>query len=206
MTISPFSVYITNLGKYNEGELLGEWVEFPTTPEDLQEVFERIEIGEKYEEFIISDYDVNVVGFKIGELENLDELNYLAYKLDNLHNWELPIFCAAVESEGYQSVKDLINFTENIESFQLYPDVSTDYDLGYYYIEEAGIYDLKNLGNLSNYIDYEKFGRDARIEEGGTFTDWGYVYDCGGFREVYDGIEDIDDGLRVLAYMETLED
>ena len=60
----PFEAYITNLGKYNEGELVGEWVKFPTTSEDLQKVFERIGIGSKddfgnpYEEWFISDYDV----------------------------------------------------------------------------------------------------------------------------------------------------
>ena len=60
----PFEAYITNLGKYNEGELVGEWVKFPTTSEDLQKVFERIGISSKddfgnpYEEWFISDYDV----------------------------------------------------------------------------------------------------------------------------------------------------
>lgn len=27
-----FDAFITNLGKYNEGELIGEWVGFPVTP------------------------------------------------------------------------------------------------------------------------------------------------------------------------------
>ena len=40
----PFAAFITNLGKYNEGELVGEWVKFPTTPEEMQEVFKRIGI------------------------------------------------------------------------------------------------------------------------------------------------------------------
>ena len=26
----PFAAFITNLGKYNEGSLVGEWVKFPT--------------------------------------------------------------------------------------------------------------------------------------------------------------------------------
>lgn len=37
----PFEVFITNLGKYNEGNLVGEWVKFPTTEEELKKVFER---------------------------------------------------------------------------------------------------------------------------------------------------------------------
>ena len=43
----PFAAFITNLGKYNEGSLVGEWVKFPTTAEELQKVFERIGIGSK---------------------------------------------------------------------------------------------------------------------------------------------------------------
>ena len=43
----PFATFITNLGKYNEGELVGEWVKFPTTAEELKEVFKRIGIGQK---------------------------------------------------------------------------------------------------------------------------------------------------------------
>ena len=27
----PFAAFITNLGKYNEGALVGEWVKFPTS-------------------------------------------------------------------------------------------------------------------------------------------------------------------------------
>ena len=41
----PFEAYITNLGKYNEGELVGEWVKFPTTSEDLQKVFDDEDYG-----------------------------------------------------------------------------------------------------------------------------------------------------------------
>lgn len=50
-------IYLTNLGKYNEGELIGEWVELPVSQEELQKVFERIGISEEYEEYFITDYD-----------------------------------------------------------------------------------------------------------------------------------------------------
>ena len=79
----PFAAFITNLGKYNEGSLVGEWVKFPTTAEELQKVFERIGIGSKddfgqpYKEWFITDYDCYVDGLydKLGEYENLNELN-----------------------------------------------------------------------------------------------------------------------------------
>ena len=44
--IIPLRLY-HNLGKYNEGELVGEWVKFPTTAEGIKEVFKRIGIGQK---------------------------------------------------------------------------------------------------------------------------------------------------------------
>ena len=37
-----FEAYITNLGKYNEGELVGETLKFPTTTEDVQALLKRI--------------------------------------------------------------------------------------------------------------------------------------------------------------------
>ena len=43
----PFAAFITNLGKYNEGDLVGEWVKFPTTAEEMQKVFERIALGRR---------------------------------------------------------------------------------------------------------------------------------------------------------------
>ena len=77
----PFATFITNLGKYNEGALVGEWVKFPTTAEELKKVFERIGIGAKddfgqtYEEWFITDYDCYVDGLYdlLGEYANMDE-------------------------------------------------------------------------------------------------------------------------------------
>ncbi len=101
----PFAAFITNLGKYNEGALVGEWVKFPTTAEELKKVFERIGIGAKddfgqtYEEWFITDYDCYVDGLYdlLGEYANLDELNYLASKLDDMSQDEYERFQAAME-------------------------------------------------------------------------------------------------------------
>ncbi len=68
-----FEAYVTNLGKYNEGALVGEWVKFPTTPEEMQEVFKRIGINAQYEEYFITDYDMDIHGLydQLGEYESL---------------------------------------------------------------------------------------------------------------------------------------
>lgn len=206
----PFDAFITNLGKYNEGYLVGEWVHFPTTPEEMQDVFKRIGIGQKddfgqpYEEWFITDYDCYVPGLYdvLGEYESLDELNYLANRIEELSNSEYEAFEAAVEMGEYTgSVKDLINLTENLDCYNFYSDIHSDEDLGYYWIEESGVYDTKAMGRLSSYIDYEAFGRDIRLDEGGTFTDNGYIINnYGNFIEQYSGDrEEIPDEYRVFV-------
>ena len=85
----PISAFITNLGKYNEGDLIGQWVSFPTSAEEMQRVLSAIGIGKPdacgvpYEEWFIIAYENTVRGLSsaLGEFVNLDELNYLAVKL-----------------------------------------------------------------------------------------------------------------------------
>ncbi len=185
--------FITNLGKYNEGELVGKWHSFPTTKEAIEETFREIGIdGVWYEEFFITDYDSTIDGITahLGEYSSIDEINYLASKIDDMDTWDLERFEAAIESGEYcGSVQDLINLTENLDCFDYIEGIKDDSDLGYYWVEDSGCYDTKNLGNLANYIDYESFGRDIRLDEGGTFTNNGYIRNNGdSFNEEYDGM------------------
>lgn len=207
----PFAAFITNLGKYNEGELVGEWVKFPTTHEELQKVFERIGIGSEddfghpYEEWFITDYDCYVGDLydKLGEYENLDELNYLASKLDDMDRDEYNQFMAAMEvSDHTGSIQELINLTENLDCYDVYPDIEDHDDLGRYYIDELEAMEVPD--HLRNYIDYEAYGRDVALSEGGDFTEFGYVRDTGDrFVEVYDGNrENIPEEYRVMSSAE----
>ena len=209
----PFAAFITNLGKYNEGELVGEWVKFPTTAEELKEVFKRIGIGQKddfgqpYEEWFITDYDCYVDGLysKLGEYENLDELNYLASKLDEMSESEYAQFQAGMEMGDHcGSLQEIINLTENLNCYEVYPDIHDYDDLGRYYIEELDVMQVPE--HLQNYIDYEAYGRDVALEENGTFTDQGYVRDTGdSFHEYYDGERgSIPDEYRVMTFQDDL--
>ena len=209
----PFAAFITNLGKYNEGELVGEWVKFPTTAEELKEVFKRIGIGQKddfgqpYEEWFITDYDCYADGLysKLGEYENLDELNYLASKLDEMSESEYAQFQAGMEMGDHcGSLQEIINLTENLDCYEVYPDIHDYDDLGRYYIEELDVMQVPE--HLQNYIDYEAYGRDVAIDENGAFTDQGYVRDTGdSFHEYYDGERgSIPDEYRVMTFQDDL--
>ena len=71
-------IYIANLGKYNEGELVGAWF---TPPVDFEEVKERIGLNDEYEEYAIHDYELP---FAIDEYTPIEEVNRLCEMVEDL--------------------------------------------------------------------------------------------------------------------------
>lgn len=69
--MDDMQVYIANLGKYNEGELVGAWFTFPI---DFEEVKEKIGLNDEYEEYAIHDYELP---FTVDEYTSIGELNRL---------------------------------------------------------------------------------------------------------------------------------
>ncbi len=197
---SLFEAYITNLGKYNEGELVGETLEFPTSPQEVQALLKHIGVdGIRYEEFFITSFDGDVLGLYdyLGEYENLDELNHLACLLSELDQGELEKFEAVLHTGAHtSSVADIINLTQNLDCFEFYPDIENEEDLGRYWAE-----DLPIPEELKDYFDYKAYGRDISINEGGHMAPGGYVVQTSGdFREYYHGPQDIPAEHKVFSY------
>ena len=87
--------FITNLGKYNEGELIGEWITFPIDEDELKEVLQRIGISNKqngnYEEYFFTDWEYEdplteecYVQLELKEYTNVEAVNKLAEELKNV--------------------------------------------------------------------------------------------------------------------------
>ncbi|MFQ9975074.1 MAG: antirestriction protein ArdA [Butyricicoccus sp.] len=74
-------VYIANLGKYNEGELVGAWFEPPI---DMDEVRERIGLNDQYEEYAIHDFELP---FEIEEYTPIEEINRLCEMVEDLPDY-----------------------------------------------------------------------------------------------------------------------
>lgn len=200
---STLEAYITNLGKYVEGQLVGETLKFPTTPEEVQALLKRIGVdGIRYEEIFITSFDSDVLGLcdHLGEYENLDELNYLAALLSEMDSSDLEKFEAVVDSGEYSgTVKDLINLTQNLDCFEFYSGVRDDEELGRMYIQDFEALQIPEY--LIDYIDYSGYGRDVRINEDGHYAPGGYVMNNRSrFIEHYSGREDIPDEHRIFSY------
>ena len=50
-------IFLTNLGKYVEGCLVGQWVKLPVPEDKLESVLKQIGINDEYEEYFITDYE-----------------------------------------------------------------------------------------------------------------------------------------------------
>ena len=155
-------IYLTNLGKYNEGELIGEWVRLPISQEELQEVFERIGINEEYEEYFITDYECDF--YEVGEYENLDTLNEIAERIEELDEEESKVVKALMSELGY-TMDEVIDKVNNGD-YRIYSNCYDMTDIAYQVVEECD-YLNKVPETVSRYFDYESFGRDLGIE--GTF-------------------------------------
>ena len=97
--MTVFEAYITNLGKYAEGQLVGETLKFPATTEEVQSLLKNIGVdGVRYEEFFITAFDGDVMGLYdyLTEYENLDELNHLAHLISELDSDEIETLEAAL--------------------------------------------------------------------------------------------------------------
>ena len=129
-------------------------------------------------EYVASEFgfyvgDVSITIQSIEELPDLEVersplfvFNELAEKLEDVDE---DLVLSFIESNN-SDPKALVN--AEFDDCRLYPDVATDRDLGEYVVEELGVELSKET--LQNYFDYEKYGRDVRLEEGGSFVDKGY--------------------------------
>lgn len=83
------NVFVSNLAKYNEGELNGQWTTLPVCDVN-EEILDKLDLGGDgkhgyHDEWFISDYEAP---FKIDEYENLYALNKLAEALNDFDTIE----------------------------------------------------------------------------------------------------------------------
>ena len=147
-------VYIANLGKYNEGELVGAWFSFPI---DFEEVKEKIGLNAEYEEYAIHDQELP---FPVLEYTSIIWLNLIYDSIQEIE--DTPVYDELEEILRYwfRDIEDLLDHKDDIIC---YSDCSSMEDVAYYYIEETGM--LSALPeNLRYYFDYASFGRDMELE------------------------------------------
>ena len=113
--IDDMAVYIANLGKYNEGYLVGAWFTFPIDEEDVKE---KIGLNEQYEEYAIHDTDNFPIA--IGEYVSIEELNEMYEMIE-----ELPDYIVECLDEFISHYGTLEEVVEHKDDIYYYPDCET---------------------------------------------------------------------------------
>lgn len=172
---SKLSVYISNLGECVAGVLRGTWIKLPVPQEELIEILASIGIDAQQSEYFIADTDSILANLNISEYSRIEELNDFAQRLEELSEWEFDKLGAIVECETHMSVAELIEIIDDLDAFDLLAEVTTEEELGEYYLDEV-FGDVPE--NIRYYIDTQRFGRDIHLQNGnGTFTSYGYLTD-----------------------------
>lgn len=149
-------IFISNLKEYNNGKIVGEWVSLPC--EDIKEVLDKISNNDN-DELFISDYETDISGLKIGEYEDILQLNEIAEEIDNLSDDEVIALQAYLEQ--YNDIEQALEEVRQ-GNYTIYYDCDDMSDVAYQVVNESGLLDGVPE-TLKGYFDYEAYGRDIDI-------------------------------------------
>lgn len=185
----PFEVQLVNENDFRHDKIVGEWLHLPTTSEKLRELLQIIN-GDR-DGWTIGDVDAHIFGIEdaLRECTDLNELNYLASRIEDLDDDELEQFRVVIETEEHcDTVMELINLCSNLDCYEIQADISDYDDLGRWDLLERSTFLRSTIEALENYIDFESYGRDVAEGEGGKLSDACYVCPSGvSFCDVFDG-------------------
>lgn len=173
-----FSIFAQNLAYYNEGELVGGWLDLPQPTEKIDKYLkEVVKIDREHEEYEIGDVD-NTSPFSYESMQwaNLKDLNNLAIIYSSLDEIQKEAVEAYLEYEGGDyGINELINICLQVDEISYYryyfegieynQDCSPEVKMGYTMAEENGIYELLEKQGILDYFDFEKYGESFGYNE-----------------------------------------
>lgn len=90
-------------------------IDFPCLEEVLTDALKKIGVNDELDtkQMVSEVVDFEMLSLLEGREVDLDEINYLAKRLDAMTKKELDKFSVVAQMEGYDNPKDLINLTFN---------------------------------------------------------------------------------------------
>ena len=162
-------------------------IDFPVSDEMLNVILENSEMPtDTTQLFFVEDvhYPLELSALN-AQTVNLDELNFLARRLDSFTDDEIEQFYAAVEQRNAKNLKDLINLTYNLDKFTIIKNVGDMTKVGREYTLNT-----EGCANADSRYDakYAEIGRKLLASGRGVFTERGLLFvEDKPIEEAYDG-------------------
>lgn len=163
-------------------------IEFPCSDSELQVKLEQLHPAAPHSDsiFILSVQEPTALSVLEDQFLDLDELNYLAKRMDSFDMNELFQFYAAAQYEGFHDPKDLINLTFNLPCYTVVQNLSSMEAIGKtHYLTIQGAMSREEQQRT----DFAAIGRELIRSGKGRATEFGLLFRNEEilFEEVYDG-------------------
>ena len=173
-------------------------LQLPAEEHEIRDAFQRARITspDTYHEFSIYECEaIPALPFRRLDSPSLDELNFLAKRLDSLNEEERLVLQAVspkilkVGEDELVSPKDLINMTYGLDEVSIISNVGNAQQLGQFVIENDLHTDVEAVPDDSVYLlDRTRIGQLQQQNDGGVFIDGKYIVTAEyELPEVYDG-------------------
>lgn len=163
-------------------------IEFPCSEAYLSAKLMEIHVDDlsSITHYISAITEPNELSFLKDKMINLDEINYLAKRMDSFFGDEETQFFEAIKLEHFTEMKDLINLTFNLDKYTLIKDVSDMGKVGReYLLNTEGCIPAHDEDNPK----YAEIGRELLRSGRGIFTEHGLLFHDQNrpFEELYNG-------------------